>query len=274
MAAGKPLKDKLESKVQNLNSDNAIQSKASDQENNIVLFAKPDNALQHSFVPDFAISLQEAKARVEMLQSFVKEMMIPHIDYGVVPGSKKPTLYKSGAEKLCDIFGLSKHVEVINRLEDWEKRLFHYEIKVILINKRTGHIEAEGLGSCNNKEKKYATQDAYSVINTIIKMAKKRAIIDAVLSATRASGIFTQDIEDISINQDSPVTANTDSETSKSTASKNQLLEIVNIICQLKIPIDKARAMIIERYNANESKQLTYAQAEDFIKYLKKYKAV
>ena len=27
-------------------------------------------------------------------------------------------------------------------------------------------------------------------------MAKKRALIDAVLSATRSSGLFTQDIED------------------------------------------------------------------------------
>jgi hypothetical protein len=33
-------------------------------------------------------------------------------------------------------------------------------------------------------------------VNTIIKMAKKRAYIDATLSATRTSGIFTQDLED------------------------------------------------------------------------------
>jgi hypothetical protein len=33
--------------------------------------------------------------------------------------------------------------------------------------------------------------------NTILKMAKKRALIDAVLTATAASDIFTQDIEDL-----------------------------------------------------------------------------
>jgi hypothetical protein len=33
--------------------------------------------------------------------------------------------------------------------------------------------------------------------NTILKMAKKRAKIDATLSATRSSGVFTQDIEDM-----------------------------------------------------------------------------
>jgi hypothetical protein len=35
--------------------------------------------------------------------------------------------------------------------------------------------------------------------NTVLKMAKKRAKIDATLSATRSSGIFTQDIEDMDV---------------------------------------------------------------------------
>jgi hypothetical protein len=34
-------------------------------------------------------------------------------------------------------------------------------------------------------------------MNTVLKMAKKRAQIDAVLTATAASAIFTQDLEDI-----------------------------------------------------------------------------
>jgi hypothetical protein len=33
-------------------------------------------------------------------------------------------------------------------------------------------------------------------------MAKKRALIDAVLSATRSSGIFTQDVEDMEIEEE------------------------------------------------------------------------
>ncbi len=36
--------------------------------------------------------------------------------------------------------------------------------------------------------------------NTVLKMAKKRALVDAVLTATAASDIFTQDLEDISAN--------------------------------------------------------------------------
>ena len=36
--------------------------------------------------------------------------------------------------------------------------------------------------------------------NTVLKMAKKRALVDAVLTATAASDIFTQDLEDITAN--------------------------------------------------------------------------
>src|SRR5690606_28333663 len=39
--------------------------------------------------------------------------------------------------------------------------------------------------------------EPWSLCNTVLKMAKKRALIDATLSATRSSGIFTQDVEDL-----------------------------------------------------------------------------
>ncbi|MEC2076308.1 hypothetical protein [Metabacillus fastidiosus] len=65
-----------------------------------------------------------------------------------------------------------------------------------LTSKESGVIEVEGLESCNSKEASFQHQDSYTIVNTVLKMAKKRALIDAVLSATRASGLFTQDIED------------------------------------------------------------------------------
>lgn len=44
--------------------------------------------------------------------------------------------------------------------------------------------------------------DIADTYNTILKMAKKRAHIDAVLTATAASDIFTQDLEDMNLNGD------------------------------------------------------------------------
>jgi hypothetical protein len=157
----------------------------------------------NNIVPSFAISLEEVENRIHVLEQFIKRYMTKGEDYGDIPGISKPTLLKPGAEKLCDVYGFSKMVEVKNRVEDWEKGFFHYEVQVTLINKKNDLVEAQGVGSCNSKERKYRYQDPYTIVNTILKMAKKRALIDAVLSATRSSGIFTQDVEDMDIQEDS-----------------------------------------------------------------------
>ncbi|HEX8464462.1 MAG TPA: hypothetical protein VF627_07570 [Abditibacterium sp.] len=149
--------------------------------------------------PDFAVDPAEMTRRTSMLKDYVREHMSEGEDYGIIPGGNKPTLFKPGAEKLNAVFGLSPLVEINNRVEDWDSSFVAYEVKVTLLNKRTQVIEAEGVGSCNSRERKYKNQDAANVANTILKMAKKRALIDATLSATRASGMFTQDLEDMDL---------------------------------------------------------------------------
>lgn len=149
--------------------------------------------------PDFAVDPAEMTRRTAMLKDYVREHMSEGEDYGIIPGGNKPTLFKPGAEKLNAVFGLSPLVEINNRIEDWDASFVAYEVKVTLLNKRTQAIEAEGVGSCNSRERKYKNQDAANVANTILKMAKKRALIDATLSATRASGMFTQDLEDLDL---------------------------------------------------------------------------
>lgn len=46
-------------------------------------------------------------------------------------------------------------------------------------------------------ERKYLKTDFATNLNTVLKIAKKRAFVDAILTATHASKVFTQDIEDI-----------------------------------------------------------------------------
>jgi len=105
-------------------------------------------------------------------------------------------LLKPGAEKLCEIYGLAQVCEVTQRIEDWEKPFFHYEIRCDLVSKRSGQVVGSGLGSCNSLERRYKNQDIPSQVNAILKIAKKRAVVDATLSVTRSSALFTQD-EDI-----------------------------------------------------------------------------
>ncbi|WP_313558834.1 hypothetical protein [Ruminiclostridium cellobioparum] len=247
------LKDDLSANSNHGTSDNIIPFKSS----------SPTASL---LVPEFAITIKEAKKRIDILKKFVDELMTPGIDYGIVPGVNKPTLLKPGAEKLCDAFGFSKRVEVTNRLEDWYRGVFHYEVLVTLICKRSGMIEAEGIGCCNSKESAYKDQSGHDVVNTIMKMAKKRALIDAVLSATRSSDLFTQDVEEMEW------LSNKGSKTftpSALTATRKQLSFIFSIVEQKQIPVEKAKALMHERYNIAESKQLTLQQASDFIDFLK-----
>lgn len=289
------LKNKLSQKVDVINehfgTENNQANAVMEQQNNVIVLKNADVDTNCSIVPSFAITLNDAKERILMLQSFVKEMMIPNVDYGLIPRCDKPSLFKSGAEKLCDIFGFSKQIEILNRIEDWDKGLFHYEVKLILTNKRTGIIEAEGVGACNSRERKFKTQDSYSIINTLLKMAKKRALIDAVLSATRSSGIFTQDIEDLDFEEPSPKYKENKTESTKGNMqqtpsnraatptspkpiNKAQQTKLLNIINQRRLPIDDMKLLMKERYNVTESKNLSSDQANDFIEFLSSYNII
>lgn len=243
-----------------------------DETENKIITLKPTELQPEGIVPEFAISLNDAKHRLAMLQNFIKEMMVPGIDFGQIPGTKKPTLYKPGAEKMCDIYGFSKQVEVLNRVENWDTGFFHYEVKVILVNKKTEKIEAEGIGSCNSREKKYANQDSYNIINTLLKMAKKRALIDSVLSATRSSGIFTQDVEDMEFDgykSKSYSLKNVPAIKKNNMINKDQQLEIIRLTQQNQIPFSQIKSLLKEKYNAEQTKTLTSEQADEVIDILK-----
>ena len=215
-----------------------------------------------SVVPHFELTPAEARERMAEFAAFVKNQMVEDLDYGVIPGTgTKPTLLKPGAEKLCNLFGLSIEQTVTQRIERWEDPgLFVYEVETVLRSMRTGTVVAHGLGCCNSKESRYRWRqgqrlcpdcgkdaiikgraeyskgqkgfeqggwlcfakkggcgakfadaasaiigqsverienpDVFDLQNTILKMAGKRSLVDAVLKATRASGVFPQDMED------------------------------------------------------------------------------
>lgn len=178
--------------------------------------------------------LKSELTNIRKFQNIVKALMVKDLDYGIIPGTQKPTLYKPGAEKLKGMHLLCDQFEITAKIEDWEKPFFHYEFKCHLIHIPTDKEVSQGVGSCNSNEgkfryrwvyekdipseltkeelkvkefagtgsskyKKYriGNDDLASQVNTILKMGKKRAFIDAVLSACRLSAVFTQDIEDL-----------------------------------------------------------------------------
>jgi hypothetical protein len=146
-----------------------------------------------AYVKAIASTAQHYRTMVE----FVKVQMVENIDYGVIPGTKKPTLLKAGAEKLCRLFSLRPSYELIHFVTDFDKPLFHYHYRCTLV--RSGEMVGQGDGSCNSLENKYEKQKykIYDLTNTICKMAQKRALVAAVLSSCGASEFFSQDLEAI-----------------------------------------------------------------------------
>ena len=143
----------------------------------------------------------------EDIESIVGKYLRPGLHYAVIPHTSKPSLLKGGAEKLCAIFGFRVSCEIVNRIEHFDhanpdNSFVQYESKVIVYN-RYGKKISEGYGSCNSAESKFIRQPFANRVNTVLKMSKKRAYVDAILTATCASSVFTQDMEDIANFQDS-----------------------------------------------------------------------
>ena len=134
-------------------------------------------------------------AKIHAFQQVIQQAVKPGHDIGIIPGTDKPTLLKPGAEKIVMMMGLSSRYEIMDKVEDYDKGFFSYNIRCTL--SRQGIDICEGVGNCNSRESKYVKLDPYSIANTILKMAKKRAYVDAALSVASLSDIFTQDLEDM-----------------------------------------------------------------------------
>lgn len=138
--------------------------------------------------------------RINQFQHVVHSQLKPKVDFGVIPGTgSKPTLLKPGAEKILMLMGVTSEYELVERVQDYDKGFFAFTVRCIL--SKRGQVVTEGLGHCNSREKKYTSEkvDPYTIANTCLKMAKKRAQVDATLTIASLSDVFTQDIEDMDI---------------------------------------------------------------------------
>jgi hypothetical protein len=175
-------------------------------------------------------SVQQMVAQREAIVEAMQRVMKPDIDYGKVPGTDKPSLWKPGSEKILSMFNLAATPTV----EDLSTPdTIRYRVHVSVHHIPTGNVLGVGVGEASSAETKYqwrkvvcaAEWDATpedrrricwkngsnetfytvnqvrtnmeDVANTILKMAKKRGQIDVVLTVTAASDVFSQDVEDL-----------------------------------------------------------------------------
>jgi hypothetical protein len=172
------------------------------------------------------LSLAETKAQINTIQHLLREVFQENVHYGVVPGCKKPSLWKPGAEKILATFGIACDpiAEDLSTPDEVRYR--------VLVNgrSRSGVHLGGCYGECSSNEEKYKWRSAVcqaewdemnehgrarkkymrdgssiqqvrtnpaDVANTILKMAIKRAEVGMCLNTTAASDVFTQDIEDM-----------------------------------------------------------------------------
>lgn len=175
------------------------------------------------------LSAANIRSQVNLVQEVMQAVMKKETHYGVIPGTKKPTLYKAGAEVLCATFRIADKYEVEDLTVDGMAR---FRVKCIGTHQTTGTVMGEGMGECSSHEEKYKWRGAICLeefdstpedmrrikfskyqgkvekkpqvrtepadqANTILKMACKRAKIAMTLNVTAASDCFTQDIEDL-----------------------------------------------------------------------------
>lgn len=174
-----------------------------------------------------ALTSAQLLSRLAVIQDVMRRVMQDGADYGVIPGTQKPTLYKPGAEKLCVTFRLAPTDPVIELIPELTGDI-RYRVRVPIMS-ADGSVVAVGVGECSTGEEKYRwrrpvhvneftnapedqKRDKYQrdgsvwsqvrvnpadVANTVLKMAHKRAYVHGVIMATAAGAIFTQDIEDL-----------------------------------------------------------------------------
>jgi len=139
--------------------------------------------------------VQATMAKIRQFQQIIRQSFVEGHDYGVIPNTDKPTLYKPGAEKILMLLGLRSEFDIVDSTRDFEKGFFEYQIRCRLLH--GDMIITEGLGAANTREARYRKGDPYTLDNTVLKMAKKRALVDAALLVGSLSDIFTQDVEDM-----------------------------------------------------------------------------
>jgi hypothetical protein len=174
---------------------------------------------------------QQLQARTALILDVMANVLEQGKDYGRIPGTDKPTLYKPGAEKLLLTFQLAAtrpHTEDLSTSDEIRYRL------AVPIEDRSCQSLAVGVGEASTNEEKYRWRrpvcdeefeetpahlrrekwfkgrdgKAYKgkqirtspadLANTVLKMAHKRALIHGALLATGASSVFNQDLEEFS----------------------------------------------------------------------------
>lgn len=160
-------------------------------------------------------SLQALTEQRNLLKVFIEKQLVQGVDYGILPGTPKPSLYKPGAEKLTNIFKIGSRIIKNEKTIDREKNYAQVDVTVEVyhIASNLPLSTCEGIANSHETKNRYRAKYEWvngkkikvgeietpigDLLNTLSKMAQKRGLVGAVILATNASDFFTQDLEDM-----------------------------------------------------------------------------
>lgn len=213
-----------------------------------------DDALTSISPSQMAEQIKNEQEKRKLLTQYIAKNLKKGTDYGPIHIKKdcenkynctnkyhysKDVLFKPGAEKFCSLFKLRAEF-----LEDAEtKTMLGNKDGIIAFICRlytpNGILAGEGRGVCSVAEKNGSE-------NVAVKIAEKRAKIDAVLGTGGLSDFFTADLEEIELdkdqtpildlNQDESVKQAKQQDRKTATELNKQKMMILQYLEELKMP--------------------------------------
>lgn len=238
------------------------------------------------------IPVQTIKANRQIMQQLIREVFKEDVHYGIVPGTDKQTLFKPGSEAILSMFRLAVR-PVIEDLSTDE--YVKYRVRCDLYSMGSDVIVGSGVGECSSQEEKYQWRAAVcheeweeqnalgqarikwkrgygadpqaqrveqirvpwaDIANTVLKMAKKRAQIDATLTATAASDVFTQDVDDGDETGEARGRKKAAPSSDAPTIKSNQAGMFYHRWKDAKIPESRVRAYLTEVVGVDDSRKI------------------
>ena len=260
-----------------------------DSERNLAVSASPLDLPTEIF----AAALERRRQNRAVVMNWIRSSLVESVDYGRIhimgkdkcqharsgfamlcdiPAHwSKPVLFKSGAEKICGMLGVTVQFPT---LKDYEQAALNgNSLRVVILRcelrDSQGRAVAEGIGARN-------LQQDYGDLNKSLKMASKSAIIDATLRLAGLSEVFSQDTEDVGTETcvSPPETSSTPKVDDAAPApTKEQLVHLEQRIKTLKLDRNRVLAWLQKatKGQVKSFEQLTDSLYEHLVAKLEKF---
>lgn len=105
-------------------------------------------------------SIEMVQGLMAIVQKMRAEMFKADVDFGVIPGTSKPTLLLPGMEKLMRALRLRAEYVSTEKVIDFENGIFFYEYECRLYEVDSGLCVGTAIGSANSRETKWRWREA------------------------------------------------------------------------------------------------------------------